>query len=102
MTMPCERFRSVKRTREFLSAINRGEYTDLDDIREEAYCCLRHFPGEYHMNEVVKKCPDIFEEPDQMSWVIYNKGQRTVLIGTRKQAERYCVLNGPDFHIGDK
>lgn len=54
------------------------------------------------MNEVAEKCPDIFEQPEQMSWVIYNKGQRTVLIGTREQAERYCVLNGPDCHIGDK
>ena len=70
MTMPCERFRSVKRTREFLNAVATGELKDVEDIRDEVYRCLRHFPGEYHMNEVAEKCPDIFEQPEVPYWMV--------------------------------
>lgn len=102
MTMPCERFRSIEKTRAFLTAINRGELTDLDEIREQAYRCLRHFPWETHMNDVAKKAPDTFTNPEQLSWVIWNKGKRELFFGTKQQAQRYCVLNGPDCHLGEE
>jgi hypothetical protein len=29
-------------------------------IRKEAYRCLKHYPGEYHMEEARKLAPEIF------------------------------------------
>jgi hypothetical protein len=64
MTMPCERYRAVLRTEEFLRDIMKGKYDDnLNDLFYEARRCLKHFPREYDMKQVAENC-DRFDDVD--------------------------------------
>jgi hypothetical protein len=64
VTMPCERYRAVLRTEEFLKDIMKGKYDDnLNDLFYEARCCLKHFPSEYDMEKAAENC-DLFDDVD--------------------------------------
>jgi len=69
ITLPNERYRSVKYAREFLIDLLDPSKTPKvpKDIRRRAAACLRHFPGEYDMSIVAKKVPNFFfdEERDE-------------------------------------
>ena len=60
MTMPTERYNSLKKTEKFLNEL-------LDDAlyRDRAYTCLRHFPWTSHLEELAEACPHILENPDE-------------------------------------
>lgn len=64
MTLPKERTNSLHNTREFLrkllSPYNGGFKRIPKEVRREAYYCLKHFPWDMHIEEVAKKCPDVF------------------------------------------
>ena len=64
MTLPCERYNSIKRTETFLRDLMDPKKTPRvpKEIRKEAYRCLRHYPGEYYMEEAQKMAPSIFGE----------------------------------------
>lgn len=65
MTMPNERFHAVQRTRKFLNDILWGKYEEIETgspAWDEARRCLKHYPGEYHMEEARKKAPEVFGE----------------------------------------
>jgi hypothetical protein len=66
MTMPNERRWAVNNTRQFLVDLMDAEKTPgvPKEIRKEAYRCLKHYPGEYHMEEAEKQAPRIFGEWD--------------------------------------
>ena len=66
MTLPNERRMAVLRTEEFLKDLLIPEKTPRvpKEIRQRAYSCLRHFPGEYHMDQAKELAPKIFGEWD--------------------------------------
>jgi hypothetical protein len=61
MTLPDERYRAIRQTRQFLR--------DLQDstvyprvpraVRAEAYHLLRHYPGDYDLERLAEKSPDV-------------------------------------------
>ena len=64
MTMPNERRWAVNNTRQFLVDLMDPKKTPRvpKEIRKEAYRCLKHYPGEYYMEEAQKMAPAIFGE----------------------------------------
>ena len=64
MTMPNERRWAVNNTRQFLLDLMDPKKTPLlpSSVRKEASRCLRHYPGEYYMEEAQKMAPSIFGE----------------------------------------
>ena len=57
MTMPDERFRAVQRTRKFLTDILWCKYDEIEEgspAWNEARRCLKHFPSDYHMEDVAE------------------------------------------------
>jgi hypothetical protein len=61
MTLPCERYNAIKRTEEFLTDLLDPKKTPRvpKEIRQQAYYCLRHYPGGYHLDYLATKCPDV-------------------------------------------
>ena len=64
MTMNYERRWAVNNTRQFLVDLMNPKKTPRvpKAVRTEAYRCLRHYPGEYYMEEAAKQAPEIFGE----------------------------------------
>jgi len=64
MTMPYERRNAVNRTREFLVDLLDPKKTPRipKQVRMRAYNCLKHYPGEYYMEEAAEQAPTIFGE----------------------------------------
>ena len=62
MTLPTERLNSVNRAREFLLALLDPKKTPRvpKNIRKQAGQVLKHFPGEFHMEEAKKAAPKLF------------------------------------------
>jgi hypothetical protein len=62
MTMPNERFYAIRNTRKFLVELMDPKKTPRvpKEIRLKAYYAIKHFPGEYHMEEARKLAPEIF------------------------------------------
>ena len=67
MTLPDERYRAIKYTRDFLYDLIDPKKTPKvpKAIRKRAAACLRHYPYEYVMDEVAKKNPEIFEKKEK-------------------------------------
>ena len=69
MTIPSERYASVIATQEFLRDLSDPKITPKVPrwIRERAFDLLRHYPGEYYMNQAAEKMPYIFQkEPNPL------------------------------------
>jgi len=65
MTLPNERYSSLIRTRQFLEMLNRGKFNGTKkELRQEAYRCLKHYPGDLYLDELAYVCPDIIEKKD--------------------------------------
>ena len=66
MTMPDERTRAIRRTREFLQdLLNPAKTKSIPrKIRDRAYVCLRHYPGEGDIAIANVLCPDVFGSVD--------------------------------------
>jgi hypothetical protein len=64
MTLPIERRWAVNNTRQFLVDLMDSNKTPKvpDAVRKEAYHCLKHYPGEYHMREVAIQSPGMWGE----------------------------------------
>ena len=64
MTLPDERYRAIKYSREFLEDLLDPKKTPKVPrvIRQRALACLRHFPHEYEMETVAKKVPTILSK----------------------------------------
>ena len=60
--MPCERTWAIRNTNQFLIDLLDPKKTPRvpSAIRKEAYRCLRHYPGDYHMEEAQRLAPSIF------------------------------------------
>jgi len=77
MTLPCERYNAIKRTEQFLKDLIDPKKTPRipQSIRDQAYYCLRHYPGEYHLDLLATKCPEVLstDNPiDKLSILIHN------------------------------
>ena len=66
MTMPNERRNAVNYTRQFLVDLMDPKKTPRvpKEIRKRAYSCLKHYPGEYYMEEAAEQAPNIFGDWD--------------------------------------
>ena len=63
MTLPDERYRSVKWAESFLKRLAGGEFPRTPKaVRDEARSILRHYPSEYDMNRAALQAPDVFQE----------------------------------------
>ena len=61
MTLPDERYRSVKYAAEFLSRLAGGEYPRVPKaVRDEARNILRHYPSTYDLDRCAARSPDVF------------------------------------------
>jgi hypothetical protein len=63
MTLPDERYRSVKYAADFLSRLAGGEYLRVPKaVRDEARSILRHYPSDWDMNRAAEGAPEVFQE----------------------------------------
>jgi hypothetical protein len=64
LTMPSERFYAIRNTREFLVELMDPKKTPgiPKTIRLKAYYAIKHFPGEYYMEQARELAPEIFGE----------------------------------------
>lgn len=63
MTLPDERYSSVKRTREFLLKLAGGEFSRVPKtVREQAAGLLRHYPSEYELKEIEHYAPHVLQQ----------------------------------------
>ena len=63
MTLPDERYRSVKYAQEFLSRLAGGQYARVPKaVRDEARSILRHYPSQWDMQRTALQAPDVFQE----------------------------------------
>ena len=77
MTLPCERYNAIRRTEEFLEDLLDPKKTPRvpQRIRDQAYYCLRHYPGNYHLDVMSTKCPEILNsgnKVDELSILIHD------------------------------
>ena len=66
MTLPYERRWAVNNTREFLRDIGMNESLP-QEVRRQAWRCLKHYPGEYYMEEARKAAPEVFGDWEDMN-----------------------------------
>jgi hypothetical protein len=61
MTLPDERYRAIKYTEQFLKDLcNRSKTPRLPrEIRQRASSLLRHYPSEYHLDQLSENSPDV-------------------------------------------
>ena len=63
MTLPDERYRAVKNTREFLMRVALGEFPRVPKaVRAEASALLRHYPGDYDLKEIENYAPHVLQQ----------------------------------------
>ena len=63
LTLPDERYRSVKWAQGFLSRLAGGHYARTPKaVRDEARSILRHYPTDYDMNRAAEGAPEVFQE----------------------------------------
>jgi hypothetical protein len=63
VTLPDERYRSVKWAASFLSRLAGGEFPRTPKaVRQEAASILRHYPTGWDMNRAAAAAPEVFQE----------------------------------------
>ena len=63
MTLPDERYRSVRWAEGFLQRLAGGEYPRVPKaVREEARSILRHYPSQWDMDRAAEGAPEVFQE----------------------------------------
>jgi len=62
--MPIERTWAIKNTKQFLVDLMDPKKTPRVpmDVRREARRCLKHYPGDYYMEQAQKFAPEVFGE----------------------------------------
>jgi hypothetical protein len=77
MTLPCERYNALKSTEQFLVDLLDPKKTPRvpKAVRQQAYYCLRHFPGGFHLDYMATKCPDVLSTMnpvDELTMLVHN------------------------------
>lgn len=64
MTLPDERYRAVRQTREFLWRLADPKSTPgiPKAIRDQAQGLLRHYPSDWDMDRAAAAAPDVFQQ----------------------------------------
>jgi hypothetical protein len=63
LTLPDERYRSVKWAQGFLSRLAGGDIPRVPKaVRDEARSILRHYPSDWDMNRAAAGAPEVFQE----------------------------------------
>jgi hypothetical protein len=63
MTLPDERYRSVKWAASFLSRLAGGDIPRVPKaVRDEARSILRHYPGQWDLKRLEAACPEVVQE----------------------------------------
>ena len=63
MTLPDERYRSVKWAEGFLKRLAGGHYARTPkEVRDEARSILRHYPTDYDMLRAAEAAPEVFQQ----------------------------------------
>jgi len=63
MTLPDERYRSVKWAEAFLKRLAGGHYARTPKaVRDEARSILRHYPSDWDMQRAATAAPEVFQE----------------------------------------
>ena len=63
MTLPDERYRSVKWAEGFLKRLAGGQYARTPKaVRDEARSILRHYPTDYDMLRAAEAAPEVFQQ----------------------------------------
>jgi hypothetical protein len=63
MTLPDERYRSVKWAESFLSRLAGGDIPRVPKaVRDEARSILRHYPGQWDLKRLAAACPEVVQE----------------------------------------
>ena len=64
MTLPDERLRALRNTRNFMRKLLDKEATPRVPmiIRQQARACLKHYPADYELDKLAAALPDLFEE----------------------------------------
>jgi len=81
MTLPFERYNTIKRTEEFLKDLMDPKKTPRvpKSIRRQAYYCLRHYPSGFNLDLLATRCPDQLETTnpiDELSQMVFNYENR--------------------------
>ncbi len=61
MTLPDERYRALKWAEQFMQDLQDPSKTPRvpKTVRQQARSVLRHYPGEYYLEEIARRAPDI-------------------------------------------
>jgi hypothetical protein len=64
MTLPDERYHSLRRAESFLQDLCHPDQTPRVPraLRDRARAILRHYPSEYHLQRLAEKSPDVIIE----------------------------------------
>ena len=82
MTLPDERYRSVKWAAHFLSRLAGGDIPRVPKaVRDEARSILRHYPTVWDMDRAAAGAPEVFQE--RMEDL-----HRFIAVGSRAAAEQ--------------
>ena len=89
MTLPDERYRSVKYAQEFLSRLAGGQYARVPKaVRDEARSILRHYPNAWDMDRAAQGAPDVFQERMEDLHKFVTKGQQEILAREQQLKEK--------------
>jgi len=77
MTLPCERYNSIRYTEDFLLELCDPKKTPRvpKEIRQRARACLRHYPRRYDLDIIATKCPEVLEtgnKVDELSILMHD------------------------------
>ena len=56
--MPNERYEAILKTKKYLEDLV-VNFELPAEVRDDAYRCLKHFPGEYHLDILRQECPQV-------------------------------------------
>ena len=64
MTLPDERYRSLRGAAEFLQQLTDPRQTPRipRKIRDQAHAVLRHYPGSWYIDELARRAPDLLAQ----------------------------------------
>lgn len=68
MTMNYERRNAVNRTRQLLTDMLWKKYDIPEELWQEVKSCIKHYPGEYDMENAAEQAPEVFGD-----WEYYTR-----------------------------
>jgi len=78
VTLPDERYRAIRQTRQFLRDLQDSTiYPRVPrSVRAEAYRLLRHYPGDHDLDRLAERSPDvIIREMEPLTRMVITYGQ---------------------------